>query len=57
MPSGWPTPLFALLHRRRPPSPQFAPRLWRSPRRGRWLTSVFGVVLLVGLPVVIIMAG
>jgi DMSO/TMAO reductase YedYZ molybdopterin-dependent catalytic subunit len=29
-------------------------RAWRSPIRGRWLTSVFGVVLLVALPVVIV---
>ncbi|MEC3995786.1 molybdopterin-dependent oxidoreductase [Actinacidiphila sp. DG2A-62] len=27
---------------------------WRSPIRGPWLTSVFGVVLLVGLPVVFV---
>jgi len=54
VPFGWPTPLFVLLHRLRPPGPLFAPRLWRSPLRGPWLTSVFGVVLLVGLPVVII---
>ncbi len=26
-------------------------RLWRSPIRGPWLTSVFGAVLLVGIPV------
>ena len=29
-------------------------RLWRSPLRGPWLTSVFGAVLLVTLPLVII---
>jgi hypothetical protein len=29
-------------------------RRWRSPLRGPWLTSVFGAVLLVGLPIVII---
>ena len=28
--------------------------VWRSPLRGPWLTSVFGVVLLVGLPLVAI---
>lgn len=50
---GWPTPLSALQQRLRPPGPLFAPRLWRSPRRGPWLTSLFGVVL----PVVIIVAG
>lgn len=27
---------------------------WRSPLRGPWLTSVFGLVLLIGLPVVIV---
>ena len=26
-------------------------RFWRSPIRGPWLTSVFGIVLLVGIPV------
>jgi DMSO/TMAO reductase YedYZ molybdopterin-dependent catalytic subunit len=30
------------------------PIRWRSPLRGRWLTSVFGAVLLVGMPVVIV---
>ncbi len=30
------------------------PRTWRSPLRGTWLTSVFGSVLLVGLPIVIL---
>src|SRR3954451_4847527 len=29
-------------------------RRWRSPLRGRWLRSVFGGVLLIGLPIVII---
>ncbi len=29
-------------------------RLWRSPLRGPWLTSVFGAVLLIGLPIMII---
>jgi DMSO/TMAO reductase YedYZ molybdopterin-dependent catalytic subunit len=28
-----------------------SPRRWRSPIRGPWLTSVFGAVLLVGIPV------
>ena len=27
---------------------------WRSPLRGPWLTSVFGAVLLVALPIVIV---
>ncbi|WTZ54550.1 molybdopterin-dependent oxidoreductase [Nocardia sp. NBC_01388] len=30
------------------------PRTWRSPLRGPWLTSVFGAVLLLALPVVIV---
>jgi DMSO/TMAO reductase YedYZ molybdopterin-dependent catalytic subunit len=29
-------------------------RRWRSPLRGPWLTSVFGAILLIGLPIVII---
>ncbi len=29
-------------------------RLWRSPIRGPWLTAVFGSVLLVGLPVLVL---
>jgi DMSO/TMAO reductase YedYZ molybdopterin-dependent catalytic subunit len=29
----------------------FSPRRWRSPVRGPWLTSVFGLALLVGIPV------
>ncbi|MEJ2884877.1 molybdopterin-dependent oxidoreductase [Actinomycetospora aeridis] len=37
-----------------PVPPPLTPRTWRSPLRGRWLTSVFGVVLLVGLPIVIL---
>ncbi|MFJ2034053.1 molybdopterin-dependent oxidoreductase [Streptosporangium sp. NPDC087985] len=37
----------------RPPGP-FRPEFWRSPLRGPWLTSVFGLVLLVGLPIVAI---
>lgn len=32
----------------------FPARLWRSPLRGPWLTSVFGSVLLVTLPIVIV---
>ena len=42
-------PVVRAMERRRPPLPRF-----RSPLRGPWLTSVFGVVLLVALPVVII---
>ena len=29
----------------------FSPRNWQSPIRGPWLTSVFGLVLLIGIPV------
>jgi DMSO/TMAO reductase YedYZ molybdopterin-dependent catalytic subunit len=29
----------------------FRPEAWRSPLRGRWLTSLLGFVLLIGLPV------
>jgi DMSO/TMAO reductase YedYZ molybdopterin-dependent catalytic subunit len=35
-----------------PPVPPFTPGTWRSPLRGRWLTSLFGLVLLIGLPIV-----
>jgi DMSO/TMAO reductase YedYZ molybdopterin-dependent catalytic subunit len=38
---------------RRPPGP-FRPGFWRSPLRGPWLTSVFGLVLLVGITIVAI---
>lgn len=31
-----------------------APAFWRSPLRGPWLTSVLGVVLLVGIPVLFV---
>ena len=33
------------------PRPDQLSQLWRSPIRGPWLTSVFGVVLLVGVPI------
>ena len=52
---GFPQRLFALLEAKgRPPGPLFSPRLWRSPLRGPWLTSVFALVLLVGLPILFI---
>lgn len=51
---GFPRPLFALIDKVRPPGPLFNPRLWRSPLRGPWLTSVFGSVLLIGLPIMIL---
>lgn len=35
-----------------PPPGPFRLRRWRSPIRGPWLTSVFAVVLLLGIPVV-----
>jgi DMSO/TMAO reductase YedYZ molybdopterin-dependent catalytic subunit len=48
---GWPAPLWRWLEEHRPPG-LFSPRLWRSPLRGPWLTSVLGAVLLIGLPIV-----
>ena len=50
---GFPSRLWRTLHRHPPPG---ATRLTRftSPLRGPWLTSVFGLVLLVALPIVII---
>ena len=48
---GFPAGLWRTLERLRPPGTD--PR-WRSPLRGPWMTSVFGVVLLVVLPVVIV---
>ncbi len=36
---------------RQPPGP-FRPEFWRSPLRGQWLTSLLGLVLLVGLPII-----
>jgi len=50
---GFPEPLWRALARMRPPG-MGRTRAWRSPIRGRWLTSVFGVVLLVSLPLVIL---
>jgi DMSO/TMAO reductase YedYZ molybdopterin-dependent catalytic subunit len=37
-----------------PPPGPFRRSFWRSPIRGPWLTSVFGLVLLVSIPVVIV---
>ncbi len=48
---GFPAPLWRALERARPPG-LGRTRAWRSPIRGPWLTSVFGAVLLVGLPIV-----
>ena len=50
---GCPPPVWRALERHRPPGVGLLQR-WRSPLRGPWLTSVFGSVLLVGLPVVIL---
>ncbi|WP_431961791.1 molybdopterin-dependent oxidoreductase [Actinacidiphila sp. bgisy160] len=36
-----------------PPGP-FRPGFWRSPIRGPWLTSAFGLVLLLGIPVMFV---
>ena len=37
-----------------PPPGPFRRSFWRSPVRGPWLTSVFGLVLLVSIPVVLV---
>ncbi len=37
-----------------PPPGPFRPRFWRSPIRGPWLTSVFGLVLLIGIPLIFV---
>jgi DMSO/TMAO reductase YedYZ molybdopterin-dependent catalytic subunit len=50
---GFPRRLWRGLAERPPPGVEAAQR-WRSPLRGLWLTSVFGSVLLVLLPIVII---
>ncbi|HEY0538782.1 MAG TPA: molybdopterin-dependent oxidoreductase [Actinoallomurus sp.] len=50
---GYPAKLWRALERRRPPGLDRM-QAWRSPLRGPWLTSVFGLVLLVALPVMII---
>ncbi|MFD3419486.1 molybdopterin-dependent oxidoreductase [Streptomyces decoyicus] len=39
---------------RRPPPGPARPGFWRSPLRGPWLTSVFGLVLLVGITVLFV---
>ena len=51
---GFPAPVWKALERLRPPGSLFTGRIWRSPLRGPWLTSVFGLVLLLGLPIVIV---
>src|ERR1700745_3116932 len=37
-----------------PPPGPFRPSFWRSPIRGPWLTSVFGLVLLASIPVLFV---
>lgn len=49
---GFPAPLWQALEDHPPPGLSLI--RWRSPLRGPWLTSVFGLVLLVILPVVIL---
>jgi DMSO/TMAO reductase YedYZ molybdopterin-dependent catalytic subunit len=49
---GFPAPLWRALEDHPPPG--LSRIRWRSPLRGPWLTSVFGAVLLVVLPIVII---
>lgn len=50
---GFPAGLWRWLQRHPPPALHRLTR-FRSPLRGPWLTSVFGLVLLVALPFVII---
>lgn len=50
---GYPASLWRALDRHRPPGVQRLSR-FRSPLRGPWLTSVFGLVLLVALPIIVI---
>ncbi len=50
---GFPTPVWRPVERHHPRGIDRLHR-WRSPLRGPWLTSVFGLVLLVTLPVVIV---
>ena len=51
-PTGFPSLLWRMLENHPPPG--LSRIRWRSPLRGPWLTSVFGAVLLVILPIVII---
>ena len=50
---GFPRGLWRALDRHPPPGVRRLGR-FRSPLRGPWLTSVFGLVLLIGLPIVIV---
>ncbi|MET8308479.1 molybdopterin-dependent oxidoreductase [Micromonospora sp. NPDC005173] len=51
---GAPRRFWRSLDRHRPPGVDAVERSWRSPLRGPWLTAVYGSVLLVALPLVII---
>lgn len=50
---GFPAGLWRSLERHRPPGLGHT-KAWRSPLRGPWLTSVFGSILLVALPIIIV---
>ena len=50
---GFPAPAWRALDEHPPPGVKLLQR-WRSPLRGPWLTSVLGLVLLIGLPIVIL---
>jgi len=50
---AFPARLWRTVARHPPPGARLATR-WRSPLRGPWLTSMYGAVLLAGLPLVII---
>ncbi|WFE53240.1 molybdopterin-dependent oxidoreductase [Micromonospora sp. WMMD1155] len=52
--TGFPQRWWNALERHPPPIPGLRGDRWRSPLRGPWLTAVYGAVLLVGLPLVII---
>jgi len=43
---------FPTLDPDRPPPGPFRPNFWRSPLRGPWLTSILGLALLIGIPIV-----
>ncbi|MER7889835.1 molybdopterin-dependent oxidoreductase [Micromonospora sp. NPDC094482] len=51
---GAPRRFWRALDRRRPPGTDAVTHGWRSPLRGPWLTSVYGLALLVTLPLVIV---
>jgi DMSO/TMAO reductase YedYZ molybdopterin-dependent catalytic subunit len=51
---GFPAGLWRGLTHHPPPGVARLHRRWRSPLRGPWLTSVFGSVLLVTLPIVVV---